>query len=453
MTGLIDTNHRSTGGSEACGTTESSTSPISFLELMDNYGPYGGGEPQEDSVVFDRLQGFGQAVWRLENYVQREHASQVWIDWLKKNWAVSVPWRLVETAVKEGKRFVSVPSDWGVRKEFKPQPLADWAAEDGGAATSWVVDGYALRGGLTAIAGPPKAGKTTFCADLATRVASGFGFLERRCDQAVVLWLDYEQHAQRTVQMFSELDALDLPIHLESSPIANCSIDELRAYVVANDVGLVVLDSLSRYWGATVQDENDAAQVQAAVGPLLQLARTANCAILTIHHTRKSGGEHGMDFRGSGALTGIVDIAVSFQRPTFRDETGSQRILESISRYSETPRKLVVALEDGLYTAKGDPSDIKRENRREKILAALSADEAMTPDEVADATELKSGTVRPLLSELFQNEQVEREGSGVKNDPWRYKKKLSVPENTRYGNEYGNRRRPTPLPARGMEEH
>ena len=71
-----------------------------------------------------------------------------------------------------------------------------------------------------------------------------------------------------------------------------------------------------------VEDENDAAQVEAGISPLLWLARETNVAVWAIHQTRKSGGDYGLDFRGSDALIATVDIAISMQRPKYQDEPG-----------------------------------------------------------------------------------------------------------------------------------
>jgi replicative DNA helicase len=294
----------------------------------------------------------------------------------------------------------------------------------------WLVHGYAGRGNLTAIAALPKTGKSTIVAQAAASIAGGFGFLGLKVQQAPVLWLDFEQHPARTLQMFQDLGALDLPIHLESSPAANCTVAQIRDYVDAHGIGLVVLDSLAKYWRGKVEDENDAVQVEATIAPLSELARTTNVAIWAIHHARKSGGEHGQDFRGSGALTGNVDVAISMHRPAYRDDAGTQRVLTAITRYRETPLELVVDFQDGLYTALGSVAEVKGRNTETKVLAALREDEAMTPDEVAEAVGCKTGTVRPALSKLYEENTVNRQGAGVRGNPWRYTKKVSVHEKT-----------------------
>jgi predicted Rossmann fold nucleotide-binding protein DprA/Smf involved in DNA uptake len=122
-----------------------------------------------------------------------------------------------------------------------------------------------------------------------------------------------------------------------------------------------------------------------------------------------------MDVRGSSAITAAVDISVSLKRRG----KGTTRLLEAISRDEATPGRLVVALEDGLYRALGSEEDVRHREQRVKVLKALT-EEPTTAQDLADATGLPVGTVRPVLNALHEEGVVRREGTGVGGKAFRY---------------------------------
>jgi hypothetical protein len=89
--------------------------------------------------------------------------------------------------------------------------------------------------------------------------------------------------------------------------------------------------------------ENDAATILEA---LLQLQRLANAgiAVLVLHHPKKGKSAAGQSARGSGALTGNVDIIIEmdwFARP---HEDDRRRRLLAFSRHDATPRRRLIEL-------------------------------------------------------------------------------------------------------------
>jgi KaiC/GvpD/RAD55 family RecA-like ATPase len=380
---------------------------LSCRELLDKAGPYFGGEPPDDEALFDRLTTFGWEIWRVRNHVQREYARQIWIDYLKKNILIGRPSRLVDTAIQHGKdSYVQEEAD-AVRSY--PRLIDELLAEPE-EPTAWVVEGYVARGEVTVFAGAPKVGKTTLLAQLAAAVARGTSFIGRRVEQTAVLLIDLEQHLRRTKARFRGLGTEGLPLHVFNDTAVKFDVS---VYVREHGIGLVVVDSLSKYWD--IQDENDAAQVSAALRHIRAIAAATDAAVVLIHHTRKSGGEEGMDVRGSSAITAAVDISVSLKRRG----KGTTRLLEAISRDEATPGRLVVALEDGLYRALGSEEDVRHREQRVKVLKALT-EEPTTAQDLADATGLPVGTVRPVLNALHEEGVVRREGTGVGGQAFRY---------------------------------
>ncbi len=119
---------------------------------------------------------------------------------------------------------------------------------------------------------------------------------------------------------------------------------------------LVVIDPLIAFLPG--RDENSATAIMAALLPLRRLT-AAGMAVLLLHHPRKGRGQDGQLSRGSGALTGHVDILIEWgwcNGPSSKDR---RRRLRSFSRFGETIPEQVIELDaagtDYLMQSPSDP--------------------------------------------------------------------------------------------------
>ena len=87
------------------------------------------------------------------------------------------------------------------------------------------------------------------------------------------------------------------------------TITALRDFIYQHNIGMVVLDTLSRYWN--VRDENDNAGVVREVSPFLDLAHETGCTVVLVHHESKSGGENGRGIRGASSLLALAFVAIA----------------------------------------------------------------------------------------------------------------------------------------------
>jgi len=302
-----------------------------------------------------------------------------------------------------------------VLTDFSPRSLSDVLSDpDLEGDADWLVPGYAGRGVLTLVSGHPKVGKTTFLAHLARSVAAGESFLGQRTQQAPVLWLDLEQHPRHTAALFRGVTSDDLPISLYNGK-HQFTDEQLSRYVTDNGIGLIVIDSLSKFWNLT--DENDAAQVTPEIGRLLTITRETEVGVIAIHHLRKSEGNELTDVRGSGALNAAVDVSVAIRR---HKQGGDQaRELEAISRYEQTPDRVVVELIDGTYHRRGTVKDVARERNLAKILEVLT-EEPMNSKDLAEASGVARPTVTKLLNAEYENGRVFRDGTGKPRSAFRF---------------------------------
>ncbi len=196
------------------------------------------------------------------------------------------------------------------------------------------------------------------------------------------------------------------------------------AEIVARDrVGVVVFDTISGLWG--VEKENDAGQVLGALALLNRLTE-AEAAVLLIHHPRKSGGEEGQASRGSGALTGFVDIIVELRRFNAADRHDRCRVLRTFSRFSESPEEVVVELTSSGYVSRGSRAEVAKVTREQIVLSLLPANPpGLTAEKILDkwpADRVPPGkrTLETILKGLVESGRAERLGSGRKGDSYKF---------------------------------
>jgi AAA domain-containing protein len=278
----------------------------------------------------------------------------------------------------------------------------------------WVLEGYLAEGGWTLLAGPPKLGKTTLAYDAIVAIATGKAFLGREVVKRKVLLLGLEEHRRDIVARLRQCGGDEIlgsvKVILSPLPYTPLILGHMQSYIEQEDIGLVVVDTLHAWWH--IPDENDASQVNLYGHLLLEVIRSTNTAWLFLAHTRKQGGDNGQEIRGSSALAGLVDIAVSMKGTSGGSQ---QRSLEAISRYSDTPKTLIVCRAGQGYEVLGTPDEVSAQAKAEKVWSVLT-DNDQSIEKLSKATGLSKQAVSTALSNL--NAQVLRSGLGVKGDPY-----------------------------------
>jgi predicted ATP-dependent serine protease len=298
---------------------------------------------------------------------------------------------------------------------FRPIDIASLLTEEIG-EVPWVIDGYLVEGGLTLLAGAPKLGKSTFTYEAVIAIAAGRAFLGRKVLQGNVLILGLEEHRRDIAARLRANGADDLAgrIKIDCGPLPYTPglLAQMARFIQSEDIRLVLIDTIPALWG--LKDENDASEVLRNGCPLLAAIRSTKAAWLGLAHTRKSGGENGEAIRGSSALLGLVDIAITMKRTAGHNQ---QRVLESVSRYSETPRELFIELTDEGYRSMGGADDISIEGKAERLLKVLD-DAPKTASELITL----SGLTKQDLSRAvaYLGSKVQHTGAGHRGDPYQY---------------------------------
>jgi len=279
----------------------------------------------------------------------------------------------------------------------------------------WDLQPYTVRGRLTLLSAPPKAGKTTLLAHYAAAKSLGRDFLGQSVQPGRVLWVGPDEHIGDQVRRFIELGADVDKIFVWDGP----GFDIRRIAEEAERIGadLVVLDTLPRI--AQISDENDNAAWTEWSARALPLIRASGAAWVALHHHRKSGGKGGEAIRGGSAIFGLVDIAVSLE-PVDGQET-QRRLTIQGTRYQNAP-DLLIELQDSEYVAMGEPGVGKflQDAQLRRVNSVLLESPTGLVAEIAERAGFPPTTVRRRLDQLVALGRARREGAGGQVDPYRY---------------------------------
>jgi len=236
-----------------------------------------------------------------------------------------------------------------------------------------------------------------------------------------MLWLATEEHRGDVTRRFRELMPSSAPdtIRVHVGPIQGdrMTVAEIDRYVTDNGIGVVIVDSLSRFW--PIQDENDARQVAIGMQPLLDLAHERDVAVLVIHHAKKGGAESEDAFRGSSDLLALADIGVLLRRDGSQE---TRRVLSAFSRFIETPSRLLIDFDRGAnsYRCLGSPEDVARGEVINQVMHHLAERPDMSEPELRDAIGCHGETLSHVLRMGFKDGALIRTGKGRKGEPYHY---------------------------------
>jgi hypothetical protein len=213
------------------------------------------------------------------------------------------------------------------------------------------------------------------------------------------------------------------------------------AHAEATRIGarLIIVDTLSQFAGFKGEAENASGDGQEAVAPLQRLA-AADFGVIYTRHARKSGGDVGDDGRGSSAISGVADILISLKRPEGHQRP-TLRVLEGLSRFDETPARLVIEkvsaqphlsgieVQADSFRVLGDADAVATDEAKDGLLRHLPTVEeaALTILELVTLT----SAGRPALQRALKAVPgVRTIGKGKRGDPLRYFKPEEVSAQT-----------------------
>ena len=222
----------------------------------------------------------------------------------------------------------------------------------------WLWHGYLLPGSVTLLTSVWKAGKTTLLSVLLARMRAGgdlagsavaAGRAVVVSEEGAALWV----RRGRLLDFGDHVGWLCRPFRARPTPAQwQALIDSLADWRRAHGLDLVVIDPLVSFLPS--RDENTASLMLEALLPLQSLT-ALGLAVLLLHHPRKQASAAGQTARGSGALSGHVDVILELQAMNDAPEDRRRR-LRGFSRFEETPRDRIIELnaEGTDYVSLGD---------------------------------------------------------------------------------------------------
>ena len=298
--------------------------------------------------------------------------------------------------------------------------------------TDWLWHGLIARGNMTLFTSRWKAGKTTLLTGLLQQFAAGGTFLDRAVAPAKVLVLSEESQQTwaerlRRMPVGAHCQLVSRPFRRRPSLEAwDRLIEQIVDLRAAGELDLLVIDPLAKFLpGATESDLNGLLKM---LDPLQRLTEEG-AGVTILHHPRKKTSEEGSSARGSGGLLAAVDIIIELAGYGQLRSDEHRRKLFAMSRYPETPRRLVYDWDPatGRFTGLGDPLGIRfNENwvHLQSILAKRkksSTHQELLMDWPPDQERPSAAMLYAWLNRAFDEKRLRRQGNGRKDDPYRYR--------------------------------
>jgi hypothetical protein len=295
----------------------------------------------------------------------------------------------------------------------------------------WLWRGYLAPGNTTLLTSQWKAGKTTLLAILIDRMKKGglLAGLPVRPGKAVVVSEEGPALWQQRSQKLGFTDQVCLVCRPFAGKPSHEQWQGLLGRLVALHqqfhFDLAVFDTLATFLPAGSENQADA--MLHALAPL-QLLTKEGLAVLGLHHPGKKKVAGGMAARGSGALSGHVDILVEMRWYDNADKDDRRRRLLAWSRHEETPRELIMELNAAGtdYSSVTEPEDDEMQGTRSSLWHVLErARTKLTQKQIRE--QWPCGDPKPavaylsrLLGRAVERGEVKRQGEGTKTNAYRY---------------------------------
>lgn len=230
----------------------------------------------------------------------------------------------------------------------------------------YIVEGWVEDRALSAVIGPPGAGKSAVVLDMACSIAMGVPWQGKPTKRNRVLYIAGEggTGAAMRVKAWEQEHNLDVGEDLfmiTEAVLVGAGADLwgwLADNVVENDIHLVIFDTLARM--SLGLEENSSTDMGKAVSRFDRLRKEADTGVMVVHHTAR-GQTHG---RGSTAILGALDSEVLVMPPDDDDdEDGDQG-------RTPGPKRLTATVTKQKNAADGESVDLTLCERHGSIVVA-----------------------------------------------------------------------------------
>jgi predicted transcriptional regulator len=280
----------------------------------------------------------------------------------------------------------------------------------------YLVDNLLVRGTVSCVVAKPKVGKSTFARGLCLSVSRGTPFLGKPARQGACIYLALEERHEEITADFRAMGATGtetIMVHADAAPVS--AIISLVELVRKEHPALVVIDPLFRL--AHVRDEKAYAEVYAALGPLIDVARETGTHILVTHHAGKSIKADATDSPlGSTAIAGAAATLIVLNKR----ESG--RTIQTVTRIGAVIPETMLSFdtETKRLSLGATRTDVARSDVEEEILDFLKVAGERTEPEIDDCVTGTNSIKRTALRTLVERGLVDRKGTGTRGDAFKY---------------------------------
>jgi hypothetical protein len=290
-----------------------------------------------------------------------------------------------------------------------------------GSHVEHLVEGLIPYGGSLLLSAKKKVGKSVFFVNLAKAIATGGEFLGRRCRQGGVVYISLDEARAITQERFEAIGAMDLEniwfVYERHSP-ENWP-QYVRAICERRRPAILLIDTLAKL--ARIREVNSYGEWNAAFSPLYSIADELNCAFAVSAHNKKNGKVDTDATVGSTAQGGGVDSIVILAKDS--DKT---RTIFTEQRHGRDMEPTILTLDPDTFALSiGEEKWLAKQRELEARLYHLIPDEGASLDRLCELVSARRLHVSRALSASIDSSWIEREGSGMRANPWVFKRSNS----------------------------
>jgi len=325
-------------------------------------------------------------------------------------------------------RVRHVDCDTDVRFRSIEELAAEVGAEVG-AEIEFLVAALIALEAVTLLVAKPKTGKSTLIFALVAALEHGSAFLDRAVTPTTAVILSEE--GGPTLIEKARLFGVTQARVLTRAELGHCAdfatvIALATAEMDRCGARVLIVDTFAAWARLGPEAEKDAGAIQVALAPLLAAASKGRAVIVT-HHSKKGDAPEGDSVRGSSAIFAGVDTLIELRRTLPAEPESPGRSLTVISRFKGLQPTQHIELRGGAFVVVDGPSTSRKNDDRERVLAALRAEPSgLTRDDVQSRTSIRKQAVGRVLAALEKDGLVEKTGRGQKGSPHRFSIKLGA---------------------------
>lgn len=256
----------------------------------------------------------------------------------------------------------------------------------------------AWPGRSTLVAAPEKLGKSTLATAAVAGVSNGSSFLGAPTKVGTALWAT-EEHVGDVARRLRDFGANPDRVHIMLW--GSDALVEIRAEVERLRPALVVLDTLAAVAENVAPESGSASQWAAIMRPLVRIARDFDCALLILHHSRRTDGQ----YRDSSEIGAAVDVIAEVSGAV----TGNVRKIAYRGRYGRGSFTVELVGREYQLIAGDDGRDSGR--TEEAVLAFLGANPGASKRSIRAGVAGRNGDIDGALAGLVAAGRVLDDGA------------------------------------------